>query len=151
MRRRRTPTSARRVPREGHLLSFEHWRKEQAIRRALRGLARQRVATILQPGNMLVVERGPSRREPSDAALRSCHLRGWAEPIANAVRSGTLGPEGTIPDGQVYDRVGPIYRITEAGWHVLHRSHAWIVMTLVIALASLVATLLGFIVSRLAG
>jgi len=133
------------------VLSFEHWRKERAIRRALRGLARQRVAAILQPGNMLVVERGPSRREPSDAALRSCHLRGWAEPIGNAVRSGSLGPDGTIPDGKVYDRVGPIYRITEAGWHVLNRTQAWLVMTFVVALASLVATILGFVISGLGG
>ena len=151
MSRRRSTQSARRVPREGPVLSFEHWRKERAIRRALRGLARQRVAAILQPGNMLVVERGPSRREPSDAAIRSCHLRGWAEPIGNAVRSGSLGPDGTIPDGKVYDRVGPIYRITEAGWHVLNRTQAWLVMTFVVALASLVATILGFVISGLGG
>lgn len=151
MPRRRTTIPFRRVPRVGHVLSLDHWRRERAIRRALRGLSRQRVVTILQPGNMLVVERGPSRREPSDAALRSCHLRGWAEPIGNAVRSGSLGPDGTIPDGHVYDRIGPIYRITEAGWHVLRRTHIWVVMTFVLALASLVATLLGFIISRLTG
>jgi len=125
-----------------------HWRKERAIRRALRGLARQRVAAILQPGNMLVVERGPSRREPSEAALRSCHLRGWAEPIANAVRSGSLGPDGTIPEGQVYDRVGPIYRITDAGWHVLRRTHIWVIWTLLFSLLSLVAAILGVVATK---
>ena len=131
-------------------MSFEHWRREQAIRRALRGVSRQRVVTILQPGNVWVVERGPSRNDATDAALRSCHLRGWAEPIANAVPSGSLRPDGTLPDGQLYDRAGPVYRITDAGWQVLRRTHAWVVVTLVVALATLVATVLGILISRMA-
>lgn len=148
MSARRSKAHPQRVPRDGHESVIAHWRKERAIRRALRGLARQRVAAILQPGNMLVVERGPSRREPSEAALRSCHLRGWAEPIANAVRSGSLGPDGTIPEGQVYDRVGPIYRITDAGWHVLRRTHIWVVWTLLFSLLSLVAAILGVVATK---
>jgi hypothetical protein len=148
MSARRSKAHPQRVPRDGHESIFAHWRKERAIRRALRGLAQQRVAAILQPGNMLVVERGPSRREPSEAALRSCHLRGWAEPIANAVRSGSLGPEGTIPEGGIYDRVGPMYRITDAGWHVLRRTHVWVIWTFLVALLSLVAAILGVVATK---
>ena len=148
MSSRRAKAQPQRVPRDGHESIIAHWRTERAIRRAVRGLARQRVAAILQPGNMLVVERGPSRRDPSEAALRSCHLRGWAEPIANAVRSGSLGPDGTIPEGGIYDRVGPLYRITDAGWHVLRRTHIWVIWTFLVALLSLVAAILGVVATK---
>ncbi len=131
-------------------MSVEHWRRERAIRRALRGLSRQRVVTILQPGNVWVVECGPSRNDVTDAALRSCHLRGWAEPMADAVPSGSLRSDGTLPDGQVWNRAGSVYRITDAGWQVLHRTHAWVLVTLVVALATLVATIVGIFISRMA-
>lgn len=36
---------------------FADWKEERAIRRMLRKLARQRVALVLQPGNVRVIER----------------------------------------------------------------------------------------------
>ena len=51
---------------------------ERQVRQTLRRLARQRVAFILQPENVWVVERAVSEDEGKDvaAALRTCQLRG---------------------------------------------------------------------------
>jgi len=72
---------------------------EQFILSVLRKLARQRVALILQPGNVWVIEKAIQRNDDVDEALRTCHLRGWVEPIENAIPKIRLGPDGLLPPG----------------------------------------------------
>jgi hypothetical protein len=113
------------------------WRRERTVRRALRTLARQRVVIILQPGNVWVVERGPNEHdEDLVAALRTCHLRGWAEVVEKAVPQAKLGTDLTLPT--TWEGVAPMYRLTEGGWGQLRRTHEWLIATFLVSLLSLV-------------
>ena len=122
-------------------MPFTELRKEFEIRRTLGKLSRQRVATVLQPGNLWVIEKAVEDNEKTDAALKTCFMRGWAEPIKDALPKGNLTPDGKLPDGHIFDRIGPIYRLTDSGWSVINRSHQWLLITVFLAFLSLIATL----------
>jgi len=131
---------------------FDEWRRERFIRKTLRRLSQQRVVGILQPGNVWVIEKAVSEDEGERviAALRTCNLRGWVEVLSNAVPQGKLTPEGKLPEGFPMSGVAPLYRLTEAGWSVIHRSHEWVVATFIIVTITLIATILSiFIVHSL--
>jgi len=113
---------------------------ERTIRRTLRQLSRQRVRIVLQPGNIFVIEYAVGHDEGTDVALRTCWLRGWAEPVEHAIPSGQLTPDGQLPD-RLFTGTSMIYRLTDSGWSVVHRSHMWLLMTVLIGLLSLFVAL----------
>ena len=125
-----------------HWLSMTHWKRERRIRIALKSLTRQRVVMILQPGNVMVIEQAPRDTPETHEAIETCRLRGWAEPVWDAMRQGNLTAEGKLPEGELYNKVAPVFRPTEAGWHVIRRTNFWIVLTCAVAFLTLVATLL---------
>jgi len=131
---------------------FDEWRRERFIRKILRRLSQQRVVVIRQPDNVWVIEKAVMVDEDERviAALHTCNLRGWVEVLSNAIPHGKLTPEGKLPEGSLYSGVAPLYRLTEAGWSVIHRSHEWVVATFVIVAITLIATILSiFIVTSL--
>lgn len=102
------------------MISPTEWQRERHIRRTLRALARQRVAMVLQPGNVFVVERAIPNDEDSLAALRTGHMRGWVEPMFDEAI-----PQGRVPlPGMpiTFDQARPVYRLTDSGWAVIRRS-----------------------------
>lgn len=125
---------------------------EKLIRKTLKRLAGQRIAMVLQPGNVWVIERAvEDDDEDVDAALKTAYMRGWAEPIKNAVAKGNLGPGGQLPPGNLFDRVGALWRLTDAGWAVINRTQGWTLFAILIAalsfavsVGSLVVSLKGF-------
>lgn len=126
---------------------FSDWKRERFIRRILVKLSRQRVRGILQPGNVWVVEKAVRSGKGVDEALRTCHLRGWIEPLVNALPQGELTEKGELPEGDIFNRVGPVYRLTEAGWHVIRQTHYWVVATFLVAAATFVTTILAVIIA----
>ena len=58
----------------------ETFMKEFSIYTTLKTLARQRVAAILQPGNVWVIEKSIPNNDETEENLRTCYLRGWVEP-----------------------------------------------------------------------
>jgi hypothetical protein len=44
---------------------------------------------------------------------------------------------------QPLTNIAPIYGLTEGGWAVLNRSHAWVLATFAVSFASLIASLFG--------
>ncbi|MBL7125102.1 MAG: hypothetical protein ISS51_03285 [Dehalococcoidales bacterium] len=129
---------------------LDEWHRERFIRKTLRRLSRQRVALILQPGNVWVIEKAVSEGESEKvvAALRTCNLRGWVEVHSDAVPCGELTPEGKLPEGFPMSGVAPVYKLTEAGWNVIHRSHEWVVATFVVVAITLIATILGIFITN---
>jgi hypothetical protein len=121
-------------------MAFENFRRERQIRRVMRALARQRVAVILQPGNVWVVENAPSNLPFQEEAFRTCLLRGWVAVLHEAVPKGSLTPEGNLPNGSMFQSTAPIYRLTEAGWLAINRAQAWVIATFAVAFATLAAT-----------
>jgi len=122
------------------------WRRERFIRTILRKLSHQRVATLLQPDNVWVIEKAVMSGGDLEGALRTCHMRGWVEPLADSVPIGALTPDGRLPVGKLFSGHGPIYRLTEAGWNVIHRTHEWVVVTCVASIIALFATIVGLVV-----
>ena len=120
------------------------WRRERTIRIVLKTLARQRVLGIPGPNGPWLVERALPEGEKIESALRTCHLRGWAEPISpDGIPHLQLTNESELPRDVTPSHVGPVYRLTDSGWQAIHRTHSWVIATLAIAFASLVASLIG--------
>jgi hypothetical protein len=120
------------------MMVFEDFRKERFIIRTLRRLSRQRVALVLQPGNIWVIEKAVKDDKRSDAALKTCYMRGWVEPIEHAVPTGTVSPEGRLPEGSWVTGEKPIFRLTDSGWAVINRSHQLAVLGTFLALLALI-------------
>ena len=127
---------------------LDDWARERFIRKVLKRLAGQRVGLILQPGNIWVVEKAVTDDDKVAEALRTCHMRGWVEPITNSIPQGELTPDGQLPNGELFSGRGPVYRLTEAGWNVIHRTHEWVVLTFVVASIALFATIVGIWVNQ---
>ena len=118
-------------------------KRERFIRKVLKNVSKQRVALILQPGNVFVIEQSPAPELGLEEALRTCHMRGWLEPICNAIPKGKLTKDLRLPEGNLVTEIGPFYRLTEAGWYTIRRTHLWIVTTCAIAFATLIGTICG--------
>jgi hypothetical protein len=104
------------------------------------------VALILQPGNVWVIEKGLPDDPGTVEALRTCHLRGWVELLSDAIPCGRLSPEGKLPDGYPFTDAQPLYRLTSAGWEVIHRTRDWVIATFMVAFGTLAATLIGYLI-----
>ena len=111
-------------------------RFERIIRRTLRKLAKQRVRMVLLPGNYWVVERAIDHDDDTRAALLTCQMRGWVEPLLHAVPSALVVPGGAVPPNFNLDKAEPFYRLTSAGWSVIHRSDLIATCALLIAAMS---------------
>lgn len=121
------------------LLGFK---REWRIRRVLRGVARQRVAVVMQPGQVWVVEQALQRNDDTEADLATCLMRGWVETLFENLPTNDLTPDGDIPANPLFSRTETHFRLTEAGWAAINRAHAWTMVGILIAVASLLATIL---------
>jgi hypothetical protein len=120
-----------------------NWRREWAIRKVLRRLARQRVALVLQPGNVWVIENAVEDTEDVDAALKTCYMRGWVEPLANSIPKGSMSPDGTLPRGDLFERAGPVWKLTDSGWAAINRAHEWALIGILIAAVGVLVAVLA--------
>lgn len=122
---------------------FTNWKREREIRTVLAGLARQRVAIVARPSNIWVIERALGRNDRIDAALATCLMRGWVEPLHENMPCGDLDPKDLSGSPPPFTRTEIIYRLTEGGWAALNRAHAWTVAGIVIPLFSLVIAVMS--------
>jgi hypothetical protein len=120
---------------------------ERKIRRTLKRLSLQRVALVLQPGNVWVIENAVEDNEQTDAALKTAYMRGWVKPIENAVPKGNLTPEGTLPSGSLFQEVGPLWQVTEGGWTVVNRTHLWGLFAILISVLSFAVSICSLILA----
>lgn len=109
-----------------------------------------RVVGILQPGNMWVIEKAVSdENEEIAAALRTCTIRGWTDTLSNAVPRGKIEKtENGLQIPANFSGIAPMYKLTEAGWNVIHNSHRWVIATFLIVLITLIATICPYHTNR---
>lgn len=122
---------------------FLNFRRERAIRRTLRGLARQRVVMTLatpRAGPIHVVENAIARDDDTEATLLTCHSRGWVEVLYDNVPHGALTPDQKLPS-KFFGPPRTVYQLTPEGWAVINRSHFWTVAGVVVGLAALAASI----------
>ena len=128
---------------------LEEIRREQFIRKTLHKLARQRVAMILQSDNVnvWVIENSLPNDDRTEVALRTCHMRGWVEPLSSAIPRGVLTEQGTLPEDFEFSDYGPLYRLTEAGWNAIHRIHGWVIGTFIVALGTFIVGIVTLVIT----
>ena len=115
---------------------FSNYFREWKIRRILKKASRQRVARVLQPGNVWVIENALEHTEETDTALKTCYMRGWVDVLENSVPRGSLTKEGNLPEGQLFQSSGPIWKLTDSGWSAINRAHEWMLMGVFLAASS---------------
>ena len=118
-------------------------RREFSIYKTLRFLARQRIAVILQPGNVWVVEKAMPDTEQNQENIQTCLIRGWLEVFQESVPTGKLTEELKLPSGNIFDGKKAIYRLTDSGWNAIHRSHVLLILSLILALLGVAIPLLA--------
>ena len=109
---------------------------ERTVRRTLRQLAKQRVRLVLQPGNVWVIDNAGTQDEDTHAALVTCYMRGWIEPLEHAVPRAKLSPDGRLPANLNFGEAETQYRLTSAGWSAIHRSNTIAIVALLISVLS---------------
>jgi hypothetical protein len=118
-------------------------RFDRTVHRTLRKLAKQRIRVVLQPGNCWVIDRTISEDGDTHAALLTCYMRGWVEPLEHAVPSAKLSPSGSLPPNFSFEKMETFYRLTSAGWSVIHRSDLIATCALLISAMSLALAIFG--------
>ncbi|WP_417510484.1 hypothetical protein [Methylophaga sp.] len=107
---------------------------EIKIHRVLKKLARQRVAMILEPGHVPVIERAISRDEQTNALLLTAEIRGWVEVLHENLPTGKITEEGNINQSQPFDSLQNHYKLTDSGWAAIQRRHQLSLLSLGVAL-----------------
>ena len=118
---------------------------DRTIDRTLRRLAKQRVRLVLQPGDHWVIDCAIPQDDDTQAALLTCQMRGWVEPLRDAVPSAQLTPEGAFLPNISFDNVQTLYRLTSAGWSVIHRSDLIATCAPLIAAMSFALAIFGIV------
>lgn len=111
--------------------------REYKIIKHLRKLARQRVAMVLQPGNVWVLEKAPPASEENDTILLTCWMRGWVEPHSFGIPQGQLSPKGDLPSADSI-RYANLYQLTEGGWNAIHRTHQLSILAIMLTIISII-------------
>jgi hypothetical protein len=125
----------------GNTMSLTDIKREWVIRKVLRKLSKQRVALVLQPGNIWVIEKAVIEDDEIDAALKTCYMRGWVEPLKNSIPKGRLKADGSLPDGNLFEKHGPQWKLTDSGWAAINRVHEWTLIGILIAIIGILLTL----------
>lgn len=120
------------------------WRRERKIRWVLKRLTRQRVVHIVNPGGFWLVEQSLPTGDGIQESLRTCHLRGWVEPISPVgIPHIEVTSDGEFPSDLTPSHVDPIYRVTDAGWNQIHNIYGWILATFAVAFLTFCATIVS--------
>ncbi|WP_162592888.1 hypothetical protein [Variovorax sp. PBL-E5] len=118
---------------------FDYYsRHEREVRKALKIIAGQRVAMILQPGNVLVIERSPTSTEWFEEAVQTCRIRGWVEVLHEGLPSADLDFHDQTPIlGSARPKTH--YKLTEGGWNAIRGTHALVIVAIILSALSLAA------------
>ena len=118
---------------------FESFTRERQIRKALKIIAGQRVVLILQPGNVFVIENSPMATDWFEQAVQTCRIRGWVDVLHEGTPSAPLEFQGRKPIFDNPTKPTTFYRLTDGGWNAIHRSHALLIVTVILSTLSLAA------------
>jgi hypothetical protein len=106
---------------------------EFKMHRVLKKLARQRVAMILEPGNVPVVERAIGRNEQTKAFLLTAQIRGWVDILHEDMLTGKLDDNRGINTEQPFQSKENHWKLTDSGWGAIQRRHQLSILNLSIA------------------
>ena len=116
---------------------FLNLRREFSVYRTLKRLSKQRVALVLQPGNVWVIENALPDTEKNHENLQTCIMRGWVEILHESIPNSQIDPDNLqIPDLSLAERKNT-YRPTDSGWNAIHRTHVMVLLGLFVGLVGI--------------
>ncbi|MCU8075891.1 hypothetical protein [Shewanella sp. SM29] len=96
---------------------------EFKMHRVLKKVARQRVAMILKPGNVPVVERAIGRDEETKTFLLTAQIRGWVDILHEDMPTGKIDENGKMNMEQPFESKENHWKLTDSGWAAIQRRH----------------------------
>jgi len=123
---------------------MSYLKREIKIRKTLRKIAKQRVAMVLDPHKVWVIEHALMTNRSNEADIATCIMRGWIEVLSESIPKGSLNPDGSLPDvplNQLFNETENLYKITDSGWAVINRQNTIITVTLIVAFLTLIIML----------
>ncbi|HOY70646.1 MAG TPA: hypothetical protein PL131_08705 [Methylotenera sp.] len=110
--------------------------REYSTYKTLKFLSKQRVAIVLQPGNVWVIEKAMPDTEQNNENIQTCLMRGWVEVLHESVPTEKIDLSiGKIPELTQNNKKN-IYRLTDSGWNAIHRTHITTLLGIIIAISS---------------
>lgn len=97
-------------------------KQEYSIWKTLNAISSQRVERVLDPDGIQVISGAPAADEKQLRNIQTCLMRGWIEPLENAMPIESV-PDDDQPDGAQPEGTYPLYRLTESGWTSIYRSY----------------------------
>lgn len=116
-------------------------KREYSIYKTLKFLAKQRVALVLRPGNIWVIEKAIPDTAQNHENIQTCLMRGWVELLHEPIPTEDLNANGSLPDNGNPVKKTNIYRLTDSGWNAIHRTHVMVVLGIAIAILGVVTAL----------
>ena len=108
-------------------------KREYSIFKTLKYLSKQRVALILQPGSVWVIEKAIPETEENLENIQTCRMRGWVEILIESIPVEDLNSDGSLPNNGLTKKQ-PIYKLTDSGWNAIHRTHVMVLLGVIISL-----------------
>lgn len=105
-------------------------KRERQIVKLLRDISKQRALLTGNPNEWLIEKSIDLKDYDIQSNLKTCHLRGWIEPIIDEI------PIGTLEEGYS-GYTSPLYRLTDSGWNVINRQRFTVLLSIIIGLLSL--------------
>jgi len=116
-------------------------KRERLARKVLRQVANQRIAAVLHPGGVWIIENALKESEENEEALATCRLRGWVELLFDEpIPSGRLNDDGSLPNvpiQKLFDKYGYLFKVTDTGWSVINREKLQTYLSIGIGIISL--------------
>ncbi len=111
---------------------------ELKVQKVLKKIAKQRVALILQPGNVPVIERAIGSDEETQAIILTAQIRGWVEVLHEDMPTGKVDENGYFNKAQPFDKLETYWKLTDSGWAVIQRRHQLSVLSLLVAIIGVI-------------
>jgi hypothetical protein len=97
-------------------------KQEYSIWKTLNTISSQRVERLLDPGGIQVISGSPAADEKQLRNIQTCLMRGWIEPLDNAIPI-EFAPDDEQSESQQSEDTPQLYRLTESGWTSIYRSY----------------------------
>jgi hypothetical protein len=123
-------------------------RPERHVRHVLKKITCQHVIRTTE--KVWVISGAVKHTPEHHGALATCLLRGWVENLHDAVpapHENGGAPVEDYTEEQLREMIEPLYRLTGAGWDVVHRRQAIMVTAMLISAFSASMGALGVLVA----
>ncbi|HHC6463055.1 hypothetical protein HJ014_18840 [Vibrio parahaemolyticus] len=114
---------------------------EQQLLAVLNKIKRQRVAIILEPGNVPVIERAIGNDESIKAMLLTAQIRGWVEVLHENIPTGQVSASGEMNMSNPFSSVQTYWKLTDSGWAAIQRRHQLSIFAFAVSVVGVVVAI----------